>query len=81
MKQTAVEYLEEQLFLNHEPTLNQRMVIKEAKEMEKQQQGYNEKVVELVALEMVTWSIDKIGNISTQSGKKFDEVLSKYKNK
>ena len=37
-KQTAVEFLEEQLFLNRKPTLNELLIIKEAKEMEKQQQ-------------------------------------------
>jgi hypothetical protein len=47
----------------------------------KQQKLYSEEVVELVALEMVSWAIENIGNISAQSGKKFDEVLGKYKNK
>jgi hypothetical protein len=37
MKQTAVEFLEEQLFLNRKPTLNELLIIKEAKEMEKEQ--------------------------------------------
>jgi hypothetical protein len=36
-QQTAVEFLEEQLFLNRKPTLNELLVIKEAKEMEKEQ--------------------------------------------
>jgi len=79
-KQTAVEFLEEQLFLNRESTLNQRMVIKEAKEMERSQQGYSDTVVELIALEMVNWAIVNIGNISAKSGEKFNEVLNKHKN-
>jgi hypothetical protein len=36
-QQTAVEFLEEQLFLNRKPTLNELLIIKEAKEMEKEQ--------------------------------------------
>ncbi len=37
MKQTAVEWLEEQLFELRNPTLNQIEIIKQAKEMEKEQ--------------------------------------------
>ena len=37
MKQTAVDWLEEQLFELRNPTLNQIEIIKQAKEMEKQQ--------------------------------------------
>ena len=37
MKQTAVEFLEEQLFELRNPTLNQIEIIKQAKEMERQQ--------------------------------------------
>ena len=42
---------------------------------------YSEEVVELIANEMANWAIDNMGNPNSQSGKKFDEVLSKYKNK
>lgn len=40
---------------------------------------YSEEEVELIANEMVNWAIDNIGNPFPQSGKKFDEVISKYK--
>lgn len=42
---------------------------------------YSEDVVEFVANEMVNWAIDNIGNPNPQSGKKFDEIIVKYKNK
>jgi hypothetical protein len=42
MKQTAVEFLVEQLFELRNPTLNQIEIIEQAKEMEKEQQGYSE---------------------------------------
>ena len=58
-----------------------KMKCERAKEIEKQQQGYSEEEVELIANEMVNWAIDNIGNSNPQSGKKFDEVLAKYKNK
>ena len=35
--------------------------------------------VELIANEMVNWAIDNIGNSNLESGKKFDEVINKYK--
>jgi hypothetical protein len=46
-----------------------------------QSKMYSENEVELIANEMVNWAIDNIGNPNPQSGKKFDEVLVKYKNK
>jgi len=48
---------------------------------EQDKNKYTAEEVELVALEMVSWAIDNIGNISAQSGEKFDKVLGKYKNK
>jgi hypothetical protein len=42
---------------------------------------YSEEEVELIANEMVNWAIDNIGNPLPQSGKKFDEVIAKFKNK
>lgn len=42
---------------------------------------YSEEEVELIANEMVNWAIDNIGNPNPQSGKKFDEVIAKYKKK
>lgn len=46
-----------------------------------QQQRYSEEEVELIANEMVNWAIDNIGNQNPQSGKKFDEVIAKFKKK
>ena len=51
------------------------------KEEPKQERSYSEEEVELIANEMVNWAIDNIGNPNPQSGKKFDEVLNKFKNK
>lgn len=42
---------------------------------------YSEEEVELIANEMVNWAIDNVGNPNPQSGKKFDEVIIKFKNK
>lgn len=50
-------------------------------EQNKRKKSYSEIEVELIAYEMVNWAIDNIGNISAQSGKKFDEVIAKFKNK
>ena len=45
------------------------------------ERSYSEEQVELIANEMVNWAIDNIGNPNPQSGKKFDEVMAKFKNK
>ena len=50
-KMTAVEWLIEQLFELRNPTLNQIEIIEQAKEMEKEQQGYTEEEV----LEFSNW--------------------------
>ena len=49
--------------------------------LEQNKNLYSEKEVELIANEMVNWAIDNVGNPNPQSGKKFDEVLNKFKNK
>jgi hypothetical protein len=46
-----------------------------------QERSYSEQEVELIANEMVNWTIDNIGNPNPQSGKKFDEIMSKFKKK
>lgn len=48
---------------------------------EKQEGLYDEKEVELIANEMVNWAIDNVGNPNPQSGRKFDEVIAKFKKK
>ncbi len=83
---TSVEKLEIKLlglisFDSEELRAKYKEAIKQAKEMEIEQKGYSEIEVELITYEMVNWAIDNIGNISVQSGKKFDEVLNKFKNK
>ena len=42
MKQSAVGWIIDQLFELRNPTLNQIEIVKKAREMEKQQQGYTE---------------------------------------
>jgi hypothetical protein len=119
MKQTAIEWLQEQLKdVKYNPLEKNgysnalERLYEQAKEMEKQQiidaftvgnrklmsndwlngaefgakwqqeqdkKMYSEEEVELIANEMVNWAIDNIGNPNPQSGKKFDEVLNKYK--
>ena len=48
-------------------------------ELKQQEISFSEEQVELIANEMVNWAIDNIGNPNPESGKKFDEVLAKYK--
>ena len=92
MKQTAVEQVGiafrqwQKEWENYNGTKGNKPVsydefIKPFLEMEKQQQGYSEEEVELIANEMVNWAIDNIGNPNPESGKKFDEVMAKFKNK
>lgn len=85
MEQTPVEWLENKIEDQREngnddlrTTLH---YCKQAKEMEDQQKGYSEEEVELITNEMVNWAIDNVGNPNPQSGKKFDEVIIKFKNK
>ena len=47
MKQTTVEWLVEQLFELRNPTLNQIEIMKQAKEIEKQQQSYSEEDLDM----------------------------------
>ena len=56
-------------------------VLKYISQLEQQEKSYSEEEVELIANEMVNWAIDNIGNTNPQSGKKFDEVMAKFKNK
>jgi hypothetical protein len=74
---TAVEWLKSEML---KPNLSMIDILEQAKKMEKQQ-GYSEEEVELIAHEMVNWAIDNIGNPNPESGKKFDEVMAKFKNK
>ena len=46
-----------------------------------QERMYSQEEVELIANEMVNWAIDNIGNPNPKSGKKFDEVIAKFKKK
>jgi hypothetical protein len=45
---------------------------------EAEQRMFDSVEVELIALEMVTWAIENVGNISANSGEKFDQVMAKY---
>jgi hypothetical protein len=68
MKQTAVEWLCEQYHLKQDIE-----IVKQAKEMEKQQQGYSEEEVKNIMAE--TW-IQCVGN----DGNNFKEVRDKILN-
>ena len=46
-----------------------------------QEQLYSKEEVEIIANELVNWAINNIGNPNPQSGKKFDEVITKFKKK
>ena len=81
MEQTALEFLVSHLIEYGFDLSLHKIEIEQAKEMEKQQKGYSEEEVELITNEMVNWAIDNVGNPFPQSGKKFDEVLAKYKKK
>jgi hypothetical protein len=47
----------------------------------KEKISYSEEEVELITNEMVMWTIDNIGKQNPQSGKKFDEIIGKFKKK
>lgn len=55
-------------------------LIFQTKEHYLKQKMFTEEQVELITKEMVNWALDNIGNPDAKSGKKFDEVISKYKN-
>ncbi len=48
---------------------------------ELEQRSYSEEEVKLITFEMCDWVLDNIDNQNVQSGKKFDEVIAKFKNK
>lgn len=49
--------------------------------LKRQEHMYSVNEVELIANEMVNWAIDNVGNPNPQSGRKFDEVITKFKKK
>ena len=85
-KQETLEEVAERLLLGEDLDLSdydKRHIIKAMVNIAKWQKerSYSEEEVELIANEMVNWAIDNIGNPNPQSGKKFDEVIAKFKNK
>ena len=46
-----------------------------------QERSYSEEEVKLITFEMCDWVLDNIDNQNIQSGKKFDEVIAKFKKK
>ncbi len=74
MKQTAVEWLVDQLFELRNPTLNQIEIIQQAKEMEKQQQRYSEE--DMIRFANLYSDID-----INDSHLKYFNNLPKFKNK
>ncbi len=81
MKQTAVKDLAYYKANAEEDYLQVPISVLRYISQLEQQQGYSEEEVELIANEMVNWAIDNVENSKTQSGKKFDEIMEKFKNK
>lgn len=77
LEEFAKRIINENHFYNYKSLM--QLVIMGAKWQ--QEQMYSEEEVELIANEMVNWAIDNVGNPNPQSGKKFDEVIAKFKNK
>jgi hypothetical protein len=88
MKQTAVEWLEEKL-KTYLPSIHQKGLedaIEQAKEMEKQQQGYSEEeVLELLQKALTHEDDGEIGSLVTAQGQirtaNFYSWFEKFKNK
>jgi len=76
MKQTAVEFLVDNLNYYYSPKWND--MLDQAKEMEKQQQGYREEEVENIMAE--TW-IQCVGNDGNNFKKVRNKILKQFKNK
>jgi len=78
---TTVEWLIEQLFELRNPTLNQIEILKQAKEMEKQQQRYSDEDMEIV--EISSSDANYIQHYQTKEGQllatKFN--VKQFKNK
>jgi len=77
MKQTAVEFLVEQLFELRNPTLNQIEIIEQAKEIEKQQKGYSEE--EVLNFTQTMLMQYKFGNTNIEQLDLLKETLEQFK--
>jgi hypothetical protein len=85
-QQTAVEWLEEQLNKNNEILFISDDLLEQAKEMEKQQQGYSEEeVIELLQKALTHKDDGEIGNLVTAQGQirtaNFFSWFNKFKKK
>jgi hypothetical protein len=75
MEKTAVEWLEEQLFELRYPTLNQIEILKQAKEIEKEQQ-------DKFAVDFTEWLNEiKISDNQVYYNNTLGELLVNFKNK
>ena len=80
MKQTAVEWLEEKLIdAGLQFTKGEALEIEQAKEMEKQQQGYSEEEVLNFTQTMIMQY--KFGNTNIEQMDLLKETLQQFKNK
>ena len=79
MKQTAVEFLVEQLFELRNPTLNQIEIIEQAKEIEKQQKGYSEE--EVLNFTQTMLMQYKFGNTNIEQLDLLKETLEQFEKK
>lgn len=89
MKQETLEEVAKEIFkeehicngIDIAPAWREGFVTGAKYQQEQDKNKYSEDEVELIANEMVNWAIDNIGNPFPQSGKKFDEVIAKFKKK
>jgi hypothetical protein len=84
MKQTAVEFLEEKFNNNNANFINwSEDYFNEAKEMEKEQQGYSEEEVKPL-LDAIEYFINRVENGTIRSKTTYNmykEILLQFKNK
>jgi hypothetical protein len=80
MKQSAVGWIIDQLFELRNPTLNQIEIVKKAREMEKQQQGYTEdELFKIINDFCFDWNYNYKGELSQKQY--LIEWFEKFKNK
>jgi hypothetical protein len=80
MKQSAVGWIIDQLFELRNPTLNQIEIVKKAREIEKQQQGYTEdELFKIINDFCFDWNYNYKGELSQKQY--LIEWFEKFKNK
>jgi len=80
MEQSAVGWIIDQLFELRNPTLNQIEIVRKAREMEKQQQGYTEEeLFKIINDFCFDWNYNYKGELSQKQY--LIEWFEKFKNK